>query len=230
MRRKIDGRARKLISERAMHNFRVHLRDRDVINDLIESGKLFRQMRDDEGFYRARMALANFYIEEEIFLDEAVKLTTEAYQFYKENGIDINQAKAVTQLGKAYQRKLEYDKAITYVQLGLEFSMKLKDVEMELTNRLLITRLLGNVGNVEKLLEQGEYILQKEKELGLNYVSAETNFILGSNLMMDDQIVKAIPYLRTAVQLNNAINVLAYQSNTLLSKAYVTTDSIDLGI
>ena len=213
--------------DRAMHNFRVHLRDRDVINDLIESGKLFRQLRDDEGFYKARMALANFYIEEDIFLNEAVKLTTEAYQFYKSEELEVDQAKAVTQLGKAYQRKLEYDKAITYVQLGLEYSKKLEDVEMELANRLLITRLLGNVGNVEKLLEQGKYIIEKEKELNLNIVSAETNFLIGSNLMMDDQIRNAIPYLNSSVRLNQASNDLAYQSNTLLAKAYLAVDSLD---
>ena len=213
--------------DRAQHNFSVHLRDQDVINDLIESAKIYRYLKNDFGFYRARMALAEFYIEEEIFLDEAIKLTSEALQYYGDSTDEQNRALAITQLGKAYQRKLDYDKAISYVEQGLQASIELEESEMELANRLLITRLLGNLGNVEKVVEQGEYIIQKEKTLGLNFVSAEASYLIGSNLIMDDQIPASIPYLEDAVKLNNNVNDLAYQSNTLLSKAYFAVDSID---
>ena len=212
--------------DRAMHNFSVHLRDRDVITDLISSARIYRYIKDDTGFYMARLALANFYIEEEIFLDEAIKLTAEALQYYSDNNLEYNRANAVTQLGKAYQRKLDYDKAIAYVEEGLKSSIALGDVKMELSNRLLITRLLGNLGNVEKLLEQGEYILNKERELEMNFVSAETNFLIGSNLLMDDQIVKAKSYLRESVLLNDQINDLAYESHSLLSKTLFALDSL----
>ncbi len=212
--------------DRARYNFSVHLRDQDVMYDLIESAKIYRYLKNDFGFYRARMALADFYIEEEIFLDEAIKLTAEAYQFYVDQNRKTEQAKAITQLGEVYQKKLDYEKAISYVEDGLKASLELENVQMELTNRLLITRLLGNLGNVEKVIEQGEYIIQKESDLGLNQVSAEAFFLIGSNLMMDDQVEKSLYYLKNAVKLNYNVNDLAYQSNSLLSKAYFALDSM----
>ena len=92
--------------DRAMHNYSVHLRDQDVITDLIESAKGYRYIREEGGFYRARMALASFYIDEEIFLDEALKLTAEAYKYYIEHQQDYNKALAVTQLGKGPSSKI----------------------------------------------------------------------------------------------------------------------------
>ena len=213
--------------ERAQYNFSIHLRDQDVMYDLIESAKIYRYLKNDNGFYKARMALADFYIEEEIFLDEAIKLTAEAYQYYIDDRNQKDEALAITQLGEAYQKKLDYDKAISYVEQGLKKSVELGDLEMELENRLLITRLLGNLGNVEKVLEQGTYIISKEEETGLNIVSAEANFLIGSNLMMDDQLMESIPYLKSAVALNDKVDDLAYQSNTLLSKALISLDSSD---
>ena len=213
--------------ERAQYNFSIHLRDQDVMYDLIESAKIYRYLKNDDGFYMARMALADFYIEEEIFLDEAIKLTAEAYQFYIDQNNQKNEALAITQLGEAYQKKLDYDKAISYVEQGLKKSIEVDDLEMELANRLLITRLLGNLGNVEKVIEQGKYIISKEEEFGANKFSAEANFLMGSNLMMDDQVNNAIPYLKSSVQLNDKIDDLAYQSNTLLSKALISLDSSD---
>ena len=214
--------------DRAQYNFSIHIRDQDVIGDLIESAKIYKYLKNDNGFYRSRMALAEFYIEEEIFLDEAIKLTNEALNFYDQNEAERNKALAITQLGQAYQKRLDYDEAIKYVEQGLQASIDLGDTEMELTNRLLITRLLGNLGNVEKVVEQGEFIIKKEEELGINIVSAEANFLIASNLVMDDQIPIAIPYLRSAVKMNDKIDDLAYRSNTLLSKTYYTVDSIGL--
>lgn len=212
--------------DRAMENFNVHLSYRDVVNDLVTSAKIYRNIRDDFGFYKARLALADFYIEEEIYLDEAIKLTAEAYQFYETNDHNLYRAKAVTQLGKAYQKKLDYEKAIAYVEQGLKASVDLENIEMELSNRLLITRLLGNLGNVEKVLEQGMYILNKESTLGTNVVSAETNYVVGANLIMDGQLSQGISFLKNSIEKNQNTNDLAYQSNTLLSQVYFSLDSL----
>jgi len=214
--------------DRAVQNFKYHLRNRDVIDDLISSATIYRRLNDDYGFYKARLALANFYIDQEIFADEAVKLTEEAYNYHVENGNLKEKAFAVSQLGKAYQRKLDYEKAILYVEEGLKSSIELQDTLMELSNWLLITQLLSNLGNVEKVIERGEYVLEKEREIGRNRVSAEINYIIGSTLLMDDQIEDAVPYLDQAVSLNEEINDLAFESNELLSKAFFALDSSDL--
>jgi len=214
--------------DRAIHNFRVHLKNQDVINDLISSARIYRRIRDDDGFYKARLALADFYIREEIFLTEALELTAEAYQYYQDENKPYQSAVSVTQLGKVYQRKLDYEKAIAYVDKGLKASIALGDVEMELTNRLLIAQLFGNLGNVEEVVSQGEYIIRKEESLEEKKVSPEVFYLLGSTLMMDDQITKAKNYLKRSIALNKGINDLAYQSNTLLSQAYYSLDSVSL--
>ena len=214
--------------DRAIHNFKVHLKNQDVIEDLIRSGRLYRRIKDDYGFYKARLALADFYIHEEIFLTEALELTREAYDYYTASNNPREAAISVTQLGKVYQKKLEYQEAINYVDEGLRASIELGDVRMELENRLLITQLFSNLGNVENVLVQGEYIINKEQELGLSIVSAEVYYLLGSTLTLDDQLVKAKDYLKKSVATNNGINDLSFEANSLLSKAYYSLDSVEL--
>ena len=211
--------------DRAEHNFDYHLNHRDVIDDLISSATIFRRMNEESGFYKSRLLLAKFYIEQEIFLDEAIKLTEEAYTYYKSSFDEWMEAQSVSQLGQAYQKKLDYEKAIYYVEEGLKKSIKLNDIDMELTNRLLITQLLGNLGNVEKVLEQGKFILHKERKNGLNKVTPHVYHIMGSTLLMDDQIDSALIYLEKAVRENKLDNDLAYQSNVILAKAYNALDS-----
>lgn len=214
--------------DRAMHNYSVHLRDQDVINDLIKSAKGYRYIRDEGGFYKARMALASFYIDEEIFLGEALKLTAEAYKFYSERGEDHKKAKAVTQLGRGHQKKLDYEKALVYVEEGLKLSIELEDKRLELTNRLMIVKLLGNLGKVETLVEQGKYVVDASEQLDYLDIAAEANYLIGSTLVMDEQNKEALPYLKEAVRLNTAINDLSLQSNDLLSRLYVKLNKVDL--
>ncbi len=214
--------------DRAIHNFKVHLKNQDVIDDLILSARIYRRIRDDDGFYKARMALADFYVREDIFLNEALSLTEEAHQYYIENKKAYESAISVTQLGEVYKKKLDYEKAIDYVDQGLKASIELEDVGMELNNRLLIAQLFSNLGNVENVLEQGEYIIKKEEDLGLNQVSAEVFYLLGSTLILDDQTRAAKDYLKKSIMKNADINDLAYQSNSLLAKTYHRLDSTDL--
>jgi len=213
--------------QRALHNFKVHLKNQDVINDLISSARIYRRIKDDDGFYKARLALADFYIREDIFLNEALELTDEAYRYYSDNEKPYESAISVTQLGKAHQRKLDYEKAIEFVDEGLKASIELGDVEMELNNRLLIAQIFSNLGNVENVITQGEFIIKKEEQLGLNQVSAEVYYLLGSTLIMDNQVRKAKNYLKKAIDLNDDINDLAYKSNSLLSQTLYSLDSTE---
>ena len=214
--------------DRAIHNFKVHLKNQDVIDDLISSARIYRRIRDDDGFYKARMALANFYVREDIFLNDALILTEEAHQYYLENNKAHESAVSVTQLGEVYKKRLDYEKAIEYVDQGLKASIQLEDVEMELNNRLLIAQLFSNLGNVENVIDQGDYIIKKENELGLNHVSSEVYYLLGSTLILDDQTRKAKDYLKKSIEKNSGTNDLAYQSNSLLAKTYYSLDSINL--
>jgi signal transduction histidine kinase len=207
--------------ERAMHNFSIHVRDRDVIDDLAKSAEISNYIKDDFGFYKARFALASFYIEEDIFLDEALKLTTECLDFYKSQDELKFLALAVTQLARGHQHKLNYDKAIAHVEEGLKLSTEIGDKKLILENRLLLAKLLASQGRVEKMIEQASYIIESEKRYGFNELTNEANFLIGEVLIRDQRKKEALPYLEEAVQNIGNVNDLAYQANKLLSQVYL---------
>lgn len=213
--------------DRAMHNFQMHLRDQDVINDLIESARLYKRTENELGFTKARFALAAFYIEENIFLDDAIKLTSECYQFYKSSNYRYEEALAVTQLGRAHQQKLNYQKALAYIEEGLKASLELKNKKLELENRLLISRLLADLGRVEKVIEQASYIIKTEEELDDRTYSSEANFIIGKVLLRDERVQEAFPYIEEARDLNTGINEKAYEINYMLSELYNKSDNAE---
>lgn len=206
--------------DRAISNFDVPLRNQDIIGDLIESAKIYKYLKDDLGFYNARLALAEFYILEEIFLDEAFKLTSEAYRFYKQNGIKKKVIKATTQLGRVYQKKQDYEKAISYVEQSLQGSIELEDKQEELQIRLLIIELFGKLGNVERVVEQGLYTIQLEESYGLELVSPNIHHVIASNLYMDNQNKIALEYAELAKQKISSNTQLAQQNYELLASLY----------
>lgn len=206
--------------DRARCNFYVPLRNQDIIGDLIESAKLYKYLKDDLGFYNARLALAEFYILEEIFLDDALKLTAESFRFYNEKGIKKKVINATYQLGRIYKKKLDYEKAIPYVEKALAGSIEIGDHQGELESRLLIIELFGKLGNVERVIEQGLYSIELEKTYGLNIVSAQIYHLMASNLFKDGQLKRAFEYAQQSAELNPKKNSLSEQNFTLLASLY----------
>ena len=220
----------KAFYERARINFDSPLRNQDVIGDLIESAKIYKYLKDESGFYKTRMGLAEFYINEEIYLDEALRLTAESYRYFKHNGYQIEEALATTQLGRIYQKKLDYDKAIAYVDLGLQASINLKDRRTELINRLLIVELFGNLGNVENVVQQGTYALRLEEKYGLSVIGPHVNYLIGKNLAMDGQDERSIGYLLKAEEGLDKTDDLAYEVYRQLSEEYTRMGDLDRAI
>ncbi len=206
--------------DRAIANFDVPLRNQDIIGDLIESAKVYKYLKDDLGFYNARLALAEFYILEEIYLDEAFKLTSEAFRFYKQNGIKTKVVKSTTQLGRVYQKKQDYEKAISYVEQALEGSIELQDHPEELRIRLLIIELFGKLGNVERVVEQGLYTINLEASYDLDIVSTKINHVIALNLYKDNQIDQALEYAELAQRNLTSDSQLALDNYELLSSLY----------
>ena len=206
--------------DRAMLNFNTPLRNQDIIGDLIESAKIYKYLQDELGYYTTRLGLAEFYINEEIYLDEALRLAAESFRYYKKHQLEILQARATTLLGRVYQKKLDYEKAIAYVDLGLQASIKLKDRETELLNRLLIVELFGNLGNVEKVVQHGTYAIQLEKSYEVDLISNGINYLIGKNLAMDGQKERALEYLLAATEGLNEKSDLAYDVYRELAKEF----------
>lgn len=216
--------------DRALLNFRIHLRNQDVISDLIESAKIYKYLNDTKAYYNARVALANFYIEEEIFLDDALKLTEEAITYYKNNEFLFELTNGITQMGRAHQKKLNYDRAIEFVNKGLIKSISIGSLNLELDNRLLITELFGNLGNVEKAIEQGNYILEFEKSNSLNRVSHKVNLTLGQVLFRDKKFDQSLAYLKESLSYESSQVELNYQAHMLMSEIYTMQDSTALAL
>lgn len=213
--------------ERGMHNFSAHIRAHDVINDLIESAKIFKNLRDDDGYYKARFALARFYIIEDIFLDESLRLTVECYQYYKSKGDLLNQARALTQLGRVHQHKLDYDKAIAYVEQGLKLSSEVNDMRLILENRLMIAKLLASQGKVEKMINEAKFVIVSGKYFGHEDLAVEANYLVGQVLVRDQRDQEALPYLREAVESNLLHDQMAFKSNDLLSQVYLRMGDVE---
>lgn len=206
--------------DRATYNFLVPLRNQDIIGDLIQSAKTYKYLQDDLGYYNARMALAEFYILEEIFLDEALKLTAEAFRFYNEYGIKRRIINCTIQLGRIYQKKQDYEKAISYVEQALQASIEIEDHISELESRILVVELFGKLGNVESAVEQGLYTIELERQYGLSMAGPKVYHIMAQNLYMDDQIEQALIYALKCKELNNKEDLLAQNNFELLSKIY----------
>jgi NarL family two-component system sensor histidine kinase LiaS len=206
--------------ERAKCSFETPLRSQDVIGDLIESAKIYKYLKDDLGFYNTRMALAEFYVHEEIYLNEALKLTDEALQYFSSKGLNNFTVRAITQLGKIHEKKLNYEEAIAHIEKGLAMSMELGDHEVELENRLLMIELFGKLGNVEQVIEQGEYAIKVEDSYGIDKITPAVNFAIGNNLALDGQVDLAIAYLEKARELQSERNELMFEIYELLANLY----------
>ena len=109
--------------DRARLNYDIPLRNQDIIGDLIESATLYKFLEDDNGYYRSRLALAEFYILEEIFLDDAFKLSSEAFRYFNSQDDNLGELIATKQLGQVYQKKQDYEKAIPYAEQALATSI-----------------------------------------------------------------------------------------------------------
>ena len=206
--------------DRAICNFHTPLKSQDVIGDLIESAKIYKYLKDQTGFYRTRMALAEFYTLQDIYLTDALKLTEEAQEYFASQGVVRFQIEATTQLGKIYQKRLDYDHALEQVEMGLASSIALEDHDLELENRLLITELFGNLSNVEKVIEQGTYLIRLEESYGLKGYSGRANYLIGKNLAMDGQFEQAISYLLKAKDLLLGDGDLSHDNYALLAELH----------
>ena len=206
--------------DRAKLNFKVPLRNQDIIGDLIESAKLYKYLDDDIGFYNTRLVLAEFYILEEIYLDEAFKLSSEAFRFFKQQNIRDKEVVATKQLGQVYQKKQDYEKAIPYIEQALSASIEIKDRTQELDIRVLIIELFGKLGKVEKVVEQGLYTIKLEDKYGLIEKTPEIYHIMASNLYMDGQYEQSLEYAQQAESLLRYYDELAIDNYSLLSKLY----------
>lgn len=208
--------------DRARANMNTPLNHRDIIADLNESAKFYKRLKDDLGYQNSRMALAEFYILEEVHLDEALRLTAGAYSFYKNNGIKPKMIAATTQMGRVYQLKQDYEKALPYVEQALKGSIEIGDAEAELQSRLLITELFGNLGNVERVIQQGKYAINLEKEYDLASITPRVQCVIATNLYLDGQIDSSLSYALLALE--GATDDLKHQerNHELLSKIYRT--------
>ena len=215
----INSRARAYY-DRAKLNFDIPLRNQDIIGDLIESATLYKFLEDEDGYYRSRLALAEFYILEEIYLDDAFKLSSEAFRYFNEQKNSSGQLVATKQLGQVYQKKQDYEKAIPYAEQALATSIDIQDRHQELDIRLLIIELFGKLGKVEKVVEQGLYTIKLEEKYKTKRVSSQVYHTMASYLYKDGQDAKALNYAQLSEALLSADDEMAIENYDLLAALY----------
>ncbi len=206
--------------DRAKLNFDIPLRNQDIIGDLIESATLYKFLENEDGYYSARLALAEFYILEEIYLDDAFKLSSEAFRYFNGQQNNLSQLIATKQLGQVYQKKQDYEKAIPYAEQALATSIEIQDRDQELEIRVLIIELFGKLGKVENVVEQGLYTIKLEEKYGAKKVSSQVYHTMASYLNKDGQDSKALNYAQLSESLLSADDEMAIENYDLLSALY----------
>jgi signal transduction histidine kinase len=206
--------------DRAKLNFDTPLRNQDIIGDLIESATLYKFLEDDDGYHSARLALAEFYILKEIYLDDAFKLSSEAFRYFNDKNNSLRQLIATKQLGQVYQKKQDYEKAIPYAEQALATSINIQDRHQELDIRLLIIELFGKLGKVENVVEQGLYTIKLEEKYNAKRVSPQVYHTMASYLYKDGQDSKALTYAQLSESLMDSDDLMAIDIYDLLASLY----------
>ncbi len=214
--------------ERAKLNFDQNVNTEDVISDLIESAKLYRYLQNFNDYYRSRILLGSSYVREEIFLEEALEIIAEAYRHFIENGMTANEIEALIQMGLVHKNRLDYDKAISYVDKSLQRCIETNDHKNELHSRLLLVSLFYQLGNVEKVIEQGEITLRLEQKYELRNITADINYYMGMALFKDKQEQRALAYFEEAHRHITEHSLMALEINQSLAHIYSSQDSIAL--
>ena len=206
--------------DRAKLNFDTPLRNQDIIGDLIESATLYKFLEDEDGYFNARLALAEFYILEEIYLDDAFKLSSEAFRYFNANDDHLGQLIATKQLGQVYQKKQDYEKAIPYAEQALATSIEIQDRNQELDIRVLIIELFGKLGKVEKVVEQGLYTIKLEEKYAVNRVAPQIYNTMASYLYKDGQSSEALNYAQLSESIPSIDDQVSIENHELLAALY----------
>ena len=212
---------------RALINQSLPLKSKEIVEDLTESAKYFKLVKNTIGYHRARLALAKFYTREDLFLTDARNLAEEALEFFKSEGMDRLEIEAASGLGEVLLAQYDFDQGIDVVSSALDKSLVTKNKSLEIQNRLLLSQLLGSMGKVEEAVEMARSVVNIENKLEQVKYSPIALRDMGYYYYKDKNFELAISRLREAqliADLSYDLEVSIYET---LSKCHEEMQDVD---
>ncbi len=211
--------------KRALINQSLPLKSKEIVEDLTQSAKYFKLVKNTAGYHRARLALANFYARENLFLNDARGLAQEALDYFQSEGMDRLEIAAASSLGKVLLAQFDFEKGIAVVSAALDKSLVTQNKGLEIQNRLLLSQFLGNMGKVEEAVEMARSVVNLENKLNQIKYSPIALRDIGYYYFKDKNYDLALARLREAELIPDLSYDLEIGIYETLSKCYEETGS-----
>jgi len=172
----------------------------EAIYDLQTAATYARYNEDTLAYHKSNTKIAELYIYQEIYYDDAISKLDEAIRFYNIKEAAVLEAKSYTLLSHIYEKKQEYDIALNSINKALSLNEEIKDTSLQLECNLIVTKLFSKNGNLEKAIELGENNLRLSQLLKEDFFITENllnlaefhllkrDFVNGS-VFLDEQLI-----------------------------------------
>lgn len=157
---------------------------------------------DSATLFRAKLSLANYYVETDL-KDEAIRLLTEAKDYYERKNNLRLMTRALARLSEVYRMLGEYEKEQSFLDQCLNFNKYLRDTLLE------ISFLFNKVYNYEhqqqldKAIALSYHTLELSKIIHQQRFIGQSQFNIGRLSQLKGDYPAAIEFLQLSV--NNAI-------------------------
>ena len=165
---------------RGLSNAKILINHDKVTEDLRLSTTYFKFVKDSLNYYKARTALANVFIEQGNYFDEALEMLEESESYYRRNGHSKLAIRALTSISLVYEQKQEYQTSLKYIYDALDLNREVKDTVTEIRNAITIANLYHVLGKTERAIEFAEKNLAKCKLINAKDLCAEIYYQIGT--------------------------------------------------
>lgn len=136
-----------------------------LLDDLKQSAIYFRYKKDTIGYNNARMSLAEIYIRNQEFSEEAIRILEESVDYFDAQTLQREKSQALSLLSQAYENRQNYEKALECINKALDINMSEKDSLLQIQNGIIVSRIMGSLSFVEQAIKIGEENLVLAKRL-----------------------------------------------------------------
>ena len=143
----------------------------EALYDLQTAATYARYNADTTAYHKANIKIAELYILEEIFYDDAITKLDDAIRYYNLKSYPILEAQSYVLLSRIYEKKQDYKIALNNIDKALKLNEEVKDTILQLECNLLVSNLFALNGSLDKAIELAE------NNLKLSQLLKEDQFI-----------------------------------------------------
>lgn len=184
-----------LFYQRAINKIALSPETGDALQDLQTSATYARFLEDTLAFHKANVTIAQLYLSQEIYYDDAVNMLEDAINHYGTKGEPALEARAHTVLGNIYENKQQYELALENIRKALKINESVKDTILQLECNLLVSNLLSLNGNRAKAITLAENNLKLSQLLKEDFFIVENLLSLAKYHQAINQYKEGEEYL-----------------------------------